>query len=99
MTANGTTSELTGTVGWRLSRHAREMCLARGFPVRDVLLAAAHPQIAYTQDDYGIGRRMHQRGEVAVVVDIDSMTIVTVLWRHVDPWTDGHARMRSKAAA
>ena len=98
MTAPGA-SELAATVGWRLSRHAREKSSARGLPVRDVLLAAAHPQIAYTQDDYGIGRRMHQRGDVAVAVDIDSMTVVTVLWRHVGPWTDDQARRRGNSAA
>lgn len=92
-------NELVAAVGWRLSRHARQMAAVRGFPVRDVLLAAADPQIAYSQYDYGPGRWMHQRGDVAVAVDLDSMTVVTVLWRNEDPWTDSQARSRSEPAA
>jgi hypothetical protein len=93
------TDVLAATLGWRLSRHAREKAASRDFTVREVLLAAADPRVRYSQNDYGPGRWMHQRGDVAAVVNIDSMTIVTVLWRHGETWTDDQARDRGEPAA
>ncbi len=88
---------LTATVGWRISGHARSKAAARGFEVREILLAAAEPEVAYEQSHYGTGRFMHQRGDAAVAVDVASRTVITVLWRHETHWTDAEAQHRDRA--
>ncbi len=80
--------QLLRTVGWRLSGHARAAATRRGFHLADVLLAAANPEVAYTQEHRGAGRAVHQRDDIAVVVDRANRTVITVLLRSQVPWTD-----------
>jgi phage-related baseplate assembly protein len=81
-------TDLRRTLGWRLTAHARSAARSRGFNLQEILLTAADPEVVYTAYDYGPDREVRQRGDVAVVVDSSSEVIVTVLWRHLDSWTD-----------
>ena len=85
------------SVGWRLTRHAEEAAAARGFTLAEVLLACEAPQVAYP--GYLPGRMVHQRDRVAVVVCPDSRTVITVLLRSNQPWTDDDARRANACAA
>lgn len=73
---------------WTLTRHAHERARLRGFPVLEVLLAAARPDVSYEQGHRGPGAAIHQRGTLAVAVDTRSKTVVSVLHRRVTTWTD-----------
>jgi hypothetical protein len=90
--------DLRQTLGWRLTEHARSAARSRGFTVAEVLLTALDPEVTYTAYDYGPDREVHQRGDVAVAVDRSSKVIVTVLWRHVDEWTDSEV-LHTRASA
>jgi hypothetical protein len=81
-------TDLRMTLGWRLTEHARTAARSRGFGLPEVLLTAADPEVVYTAYDYGPDREIHQRGDVAIAVVRSSKTILTVLWRHEDQWTD-----------
>jgi hypothetical protein len=91
-------SDLGGTIGWKLTGHARRAAAERGFDLRDVLMAAASPEVRYTAYDYGIDREIRQRGDLAVAVHEPSRTVITVLWRHQERWTDQEARSRARCA-
>jgi len=83
---------LEATIGWRLTPHAREVAMARGFGIEQVLLACIDPVITYTAYDYGPGRHVHQRDLVSVVVNPEARIVITVLLRACDDWTDADAR-------
>jgi hypothetical protein len=53
-----------------------------------VLLTVQDPEVTYSQTTYGEGRVMVQRGMLAVAVDLPSRTIVTVLHRLTEHWSD-----------
>jgi hypothetical protein len=80
--------DLSLTVGWRLTGHARRAALRRGFSVAEILLAASTPHVRYTSYGYGEGREIRQRDDLAVAVHEPSRTIITVLWHRPIPWTD-----------
>jgi hypothetical protein len=90
---------LRGTLGWRMTRHAKEAAARRGFALADVLQATAHPDLRYTSEHYGSGREVRIRGDLAVVVHAPSLAIITVLWHHDRRWTDADARGRGTSCA
>ena len=65
--------------------------------VREVFLAVADPDVSASQDNYGPGREVRIRGDVAVVVIPESELIVTVLLHRHEVWSDEAARRRSVA--
>jgi len=84
--------DLRGTYGWRMSRHARTNAAERGVAARDVLETIADPEIHHTAYNYGPGREMYKRGELAVVGIPDAKVIVTVLWNTETEWTSEEFR-------
>jgi len=76
------------TLGWHLTHHARCAADRRGYSLVDVLLTVQDPEVTYTQTNYGAGRVMAQRGRLAVAIDLPSRTIVTVLHRVNERWSD-----------
>jgi hypothetical protein len=87
-----TTCNLTQTVGWRVAGHARAAASRRGFAMQDVLLAAAAPELTYSQEDHGPGRAIHRRGNIAVAVHRPTKTVITVLLNCADEWDDADCR-------
>jgi len=77
------------TTGWRLTAHARARAAELGFELIELLLAAAHPELSYAQPDRGPHQAMCVRGDVAVAVDLASLTIITVVLRRDDAWQHG----------
>lgn len=84
---------LRATVGWRLSGHARRAAASRGFTTHEVMLAIGDPEVKYTAFDYGEHRVVHKRGHLTVVLDLHNHTVITVLLRSYDTWTDADARL------
>jgi len=82
---------------WRLTAHLRNTAARRGVTIRQVLDVVEKPDITYTQEDYGPGRQMRQRGRLAVVVAQDTRTVITVLLRAPHRWTGDEARACSTA--
>lgn len=70
---------LRDTLGWRLSLHARAAADNRGFDRREILLAAADPELLYTCNNYGPDREAHIRGHLCVIVNAASKTVITVM--------------------
>ncbi|MGO4599467.1 hypothetical protein [Terrabacter sp. 2RAF25] len=70
---------LRDTIGWRLSAHARSAIEHRGFLERDVLAAAAHPELRYTCYNYGADREARIRGRLCVIVNAVTKTVITVM--------------------
>lgn len=66
-----------------LSRHAAQRIAQMGVDEREVLRVARHPH------SVGPGKRGHQQvrrgGDLAVVIDRDTGTVITVLW--IDQFT------------
>lgn len=77
---------------WTLCSHARKRAAELGFPLIELLRAAADPEQAYEQSRYGPGRWMHQRGDVAVAVNRQTRTVITVVLRRQDNWVHGTDR-------
>lgn len=90
-------SDLTQTLGWRVTEHARTAATRRGFAMQDLLLAAAAPELTYSQENYGPGRAIHRRGNIAVAVHAPTKTVITVLLNSAEKW--GDADCRAAAAA
>lgn len=88
------TVDLRTTLGWRLSSHARTTTRDRAVPIADVLTVIADPEVTYTAYDYGPGRHVYQRGDLAVVVAPDTQEVITVLWRRQEQWTDAEFAAR-----
>src|SRR4051812_30069677 len=84
-------SDLRVTLGWHLTRHARQAAANRGFGLSETLLTAARPDIRYTSSPYGPGREIRIRGDLAVAVHAPSRTVITVLWHREQEWTDAEA--------
>lgn len=68
------------------SMHALAAMESRGFSRAEVIATISDPEVSYEQSDRGAGRRVHQRGRVAVVLGSD-LTVITVLRREVGQWT------------
>ncbi len=92
-----TASNRTQTLGWRVTGHARAAATRRGFAMQDVLLAAAAPELTYSQENYGPGRAIHRRANIAVAVHAPTKTVITVLLNSAEEWDD--AACRAAAAA
>jgi hypothetical protein len=90
-------SDLTQTLGWRVTEHARTAATRRGFAMQDVLLAAAVPDLTYTQEDYGMGRAVHRRDNIAVAVHAPTRTVITVLLNSIEEWDDADCRATTAA--
>jgi hypothetical protein len=90
---------LRDTLGWRMSRHAKEAAASRGFALTDVLLTAVQPDLRYTSEPHGPGREVRICGDLAVVVHAPTLTVITVLWHHEQEWTDEQARARRASSA
>lgn len=84
--------DLRATYGWHLSKHARTNAAERGVSTRDVLETIAAPEITYTAYNYGPGREVYKRGELAVVGDPRNKTVITVLWNTDAEWTSEQFR-------
>lgn len=79
-------SSRTPVAGWALSRHSRLRAIERGISeaqIRDVL---CDPDVTYTQSNYGPNRQVLQGGDLGVVVDWSSHTVITVLFRDQQRW-------------
>ncbi len=87
-----TTCNLAQTVGWRVAGHAWAAASRRGFEMQDVLLAAAAPELTYSQEDHGPGRAIHRRGNIAVAVHTPTRTVITVLLNSAEEWDDADCR-------
>ncbi len=92
-----TTRNLTQTRGWRVAGHARTATTRRGFAMQDVLLAAVAPDLTYTQENYGPGRAIHRRGNIAVAVHEPTRTVITVLLNSAEEWDDADCRAAGAA--
>ena len=64
-----------------------------------MLRTATDPEIAYSQDHYGQGRQIRQRGSMAVAVHEPTGVVITVLLRQLAPWTDEDAGARTRLCA
>ncbi len=85
-------AQLAPTLGWHLTGHARVAATRRGFAIADVLLAAAAPELTYSQEHYGAGRALHRRGHVAVAVHLPTKAVITVLLNSPEEWDDADCR-------
>lgn len=76
--------------GWTVRPHAADRADELGFTLDEVLRCAAEPSQTYCA---GPGHppmyRVHQRGDVAVVVDPGNREVVTVLLRTSRRWQHG----------
>lgn len=87
---------LLAATGGQLSRHAADRASELGYSLDDVLRCLARPEQTYTcPESYGHGRRVYQRGDLALVVHEDTRTIVTVLPRTGCRWSHGTDDRRS----
>lgn len=76
--------------GWILTTHAEERAAELGFTVAEGLAAANDLGQTYCcGPQYTEGQRIHQREDVALVVDPDDDVVVTVLLRTTEEWTHG----------
>ena len=86
------TIDLHRTYGWHLSAHARQQATERGVTARQALETIASPEIRYTAENYGPGRWIYKRGDIAVVGVPGTQTVVTVLWNTPSAWTSTQFR-------
>lgn len=71
---------------WFLTHHARVRGAERGITAEQAIATAMEPEIAYDQDNFGAGRQVRQRSDLAVVVDKETGAIITVLFRDKHRW-------------
>ena len=79
--------DLTRTVGWTISRHAKEAAARRGVQPRTILECLVEPGLSYP--DHGL--EIVTRGRLAVVIDRLNQVVVTVLLTGVEAWNDADA--------
>ena len=83
-------SRLTRLANVTLSEHASSRAKELGFSHDDVLRCVIRAEQTYCSPPwYGAGRRVYQRGTVAVVVQEESRVVVTVLLRTKHEWSHG----------
>ena len=86
---------LLGEVGITLTPHSRGRVVELGFGVLDVVNCLTRPEQSYPGGAGHPGdRRLFQRRECCVVLELSNRTIVTVLLRQVDRWEHGLDRAR-----
>lgn len=76
------------THGWRLSAHAKQRAYDRGVRVDRILAAVDDPELSYPSGDLTI----LTRGRLAVLADLPSHTVVTLLLTGTEAWNDKDAR-------
>lgn len=84
--------------GWRLSLHAQQVFLSRGFSEDQVAPALWTPDVCRTAFDYGNDRWVYSCGDLSAVVVPGKRTVITLLLRRVEPWDDDDARHINGAA-
>jgi hypothetical protein len=72
---------IPGALNWRLTTHAAERMIERGFDVSEVLGAAARPSTVVRQPWRGEHIAVHGVGDCRVVVNTDTKAIITVIDR------------------
>lgn len=72
---------IPGALGWRLTNHARERMVQRGFTVAEVLHAAAQPDTVFIQPWRGPHTAIHQYGDCRAAVDTSTKKVITVIDR------------------
>jgi hypothetical protein len=93
--------DLRSTLGWRLCTHARDRAREREVSVREVLEVIASPDVVDAALDWGPGRYVYRRRDLAVVVVPATKWIITILWNNPARWTDEEfraARLATSAA-
>lgn len=66
---------------WRYTQHCRRRAAERGITLGQIDRVLTEPEISYAQTTYGPHRQVRQRGELAVVVNTATRTVITVLFR------------------
>ena len=83
-------ARLRAVSGGQLSGHAAASAAELGYSLDDVLRCLARPDQTYPcPESYGQGRRMYQRGDLALVVHHESGIVITVLPRTGRAWSHG----------
>lgn len=85
---------LSGTLGWRICRHAHAKASLRAVSTREILETIAAPERTYRAEHYGDGRWVYQRDQIALAVHPASKYVITVLWNHAGRWTDNQFAAR-----
>jgi hypothetical protein len=80
------------------SRHARETMARRGWTFEDVEAALTRPEVVDDSKHHGADRWRYHRGPLCVVVSSDGKTVITVLLRTLDTWTDADVQQAIKPA-
>lgn len=76
--------------GWTLTPHAADRAAELGFHPAEVTAAADRPEQTYgSSPGHPDHYRVAQRGDVAVVIDPDARTVITVLIRTAERWKHG----------
>jgi len=82
------TTDLSGTLGWKIGPHARSAAQRRGVSPSQILSVIADPELSYPDH----GRRIVTKGRLAVVVVPEEQVVVTVLLTGESRWDDQAAR-------
>jgi hypothetical protein len=72
---------IPGALKWRLTDHARERMVERGFAIEEVLRAAATPGVVIRQPWRGPAIAVHSLGDCRVAVNESTYAIITVIDR------------------
>jgi Domain of unknown function (DUF4258) len=72
--------------GWTFTNHLHRRALERGISGSQITAVLDDPEITYAQTNYGPNRQVRQRGELSVVVDLATRTVITVVFRSHDRW-------------
>lgn len=75
----------TTASGWTFTNHLHRRARERGISESDISAVLHDPEITYTQTSYGANRQVRQRGELGVV-DLETRTVITVVFRSHDRW-------------
>ena len=90
------TPDLSATLGWRLSNHAKLAAAQRDFDLCQLLLAAAEPEVTYTCHNYGAGREARIRGELCVIAHAPTTTVITAMLHGQEYTDDAEVRARRR---
>ena len=73
-------------VDWHLTHHLLARAAERGISENEIHAVLDDPQVTYSQNTYGLGRQIRQRGNLGVVVDTRTLAVITVLFRSPETW-------------
>jgi hypothetical protein len=82
---------LTSGKDWVFTHHLRQRATERGITEAAITAVLNNPQVTYTQNLYGPERQVRQRGELAVVVNRATRTVITVLFHDDAHWAGHHS--------